>query len=182
MQEYTKKKLLSNPIAEMHNTGYRPGLRPSRKNWIIAVILLCLGLWLVITVGTRKSQMRASGDGDDDVDYSTVEVVGKWPEGRKKVVLLTGGAGFIGSHTARFLLGRGDDVIIVDEVNDYYDITIKEDNLAFLSSSAKHVHPPFFIFLFFDIYHLSFIRFSYCVTSYLCANNNNDTGRRAVVG
>ncbi|ELR16878.1 NAD dependent epimerase/dehydratase [Acanthamoeba castellanii str. Neff] len=119
----------------MHNTGYRPGLRPSRKNWIIAVILLCLGLWLVITVfGTRKSQMRASGDGDDDVDYSTVEVVGKWPEGRKKVVLLTGGAGFI----ARFLLGRGDDVIIVDEVNDYYDITIKEDNLAFLSSFAKH--------------------------------------------
>lgn len=33
-----------------------------------------------------------------------------------KKVLVTGGAGFIGSHVARFLLERGDDVVIVDEM------------------------------------------------------------------
>lgn len=36
-----------------------------------------------------------------------------------KKVLVTGGAGFIGSHVAEYLLERGDDVVIVDEFNDY---------------------------------------------------------------
>ena len=51
-----------------------------------------------------------------------------------KKVLVTGGAGFIGSHVAEFLLARGDDVIIVDEMNDYYDLGIKHDNLRRLQS------------------------------------------------
>ena len=51
-----------------------------------------------------------------------------------KKVLVTGGAGFIGSHVADHLLERGDDVIIVDEVNDYYDTHIKEANLLLLRS------------------------------------------------
>jgi UDP-glucuronate 4-epimerase len=49
-----------------------------------------------------------------------------------KKVLVTGGAGFIGSHVAECLLKRGDDVVIVDEMNDYYDVRIKESNLAML--------------------------------------------------
>lgn len=49
-----------------------------------------------------------------------------------KKVLVTGGAGFIGSNVALFLLARGDDVIIVDEMNDYYDVHIKENNLKIL--------------------------------------------------
>lgn len=49
-----------------------------------------------------------------------------------KKVLVTGGAGFIGSHVAEYLLERGDDVIIVDEVNSYYDVRIKENNLEML--------------------------------------------------
>jgi len=49
-----------------------------------------------------------------------------------KKVLVTGGAGFIGSHVAEFLLARGDDVVIVDEMNDYYDVRIKESNLKLL--------------------------------------------------
>ena len=48
--------------------------------------------------------------------------------GHKKV-LVTGGAGFVGSSVAEALLARGDDVVIVDEMNDYYDVRIKENNL-----------------------------------------------------
>jgi UDP-glucuronate 4-epimerase len=46
-----------------------------------------------------------------------------------KKVLVTGGAGFVGSSVAEALLARGDDVVIVDEMNDYYDIRMKENNL-----------------------------------------------------
>lgn len=46
-----------------------------------------------------------------------------------KKVLVTGGAGFIGSTTAAYLLERGDAVVVVDEMNDYYDVRIKEQNL-----------------------------------------------------
>jgi len=42
---------------------------------------------------------------------------------------VTGGAGFIGSHVADLLMGRGDNVVVVDEMNDYYDPRIKESNL-----------------------------------------------------
>lgn len=52
-----------------------------------------------------------------------------------KKVLVTGGAGFIGSHVAEFLLARGDDVVIVDEMNDYYDVHIKENNLRLLQEA-----------------------------------------------
>lgn len=50
-----------------------------------------------------------------------------------KKVLITGGAGFIGSSVADTLLARGDDVVIVDEMNDYYDVRIKESNLRMLT-------------------------------------------------
>jgi UDP-glucuronate 4-epimerase len=54
-----------------------------------------------------------------------------------KKVLVTGGAGFIGSHVAEALLERGDSVVIVDEMNDYYDVAIKEANLELLRRRFK---------------------------------------------
>ena len=48
-------------------------------------------------------------------------------------LLVTGVAGFIGFHTARFLLARGDHVVGVDNMNDYYDPAIKHARLALLS-------------------------------------------------
>lgn len=54
-----------------------------------------------------------------------------------KKVLVTGGAGFIGSNVAEYLLERGDDVVIVDEVNDYYDPAIKEGNLQLLRDKME---------------------------------------------
>ncbi|HUR38392.1 MAG TPA: NAD-dependent epimerase/dehydratase family protein [Planctomycetota bacterium] len=44
-------------------------------------------------------------------------------------ILLTGGAGFIGSHLLERLLERGDDVAVIDDFNDYYDPRIKRANL-----------------------------------------------------
>jgi UDP-glucuronate 4-epimerase len=44
-------------------------------------------------------------------------------------VLITGVAGFIGHHLALRLLARGDEVIGVDNLNDYYDVSLKEDRL-----------------------------------------------------
>ena len=51
-------------------------------------------------------------------------------------VLVTGNAGFIGFHTARRLLERGDSVVGFDSVNDYYDPTLKEARLKELEKTA----------------------------------------------
>ena len=53
-----------------------------------------------------------------------------------KKILLTGAAGFIGSHTAAKLLGRGDVVVGVDNLNDYYDPARKEANVAEVRAGA----------------------------------------------
>jgi UDP-glucuronate 4-epimerase len=51
-----------------------------------------------------------------------------------KTVLVTGAAGFIGSHVAEALLARGDAVVAMDNVNDYYNVQFKRRNLAILGS------------------------------------------------
>jgi len=50
-------------------------------------------------------------------------------------ILLTGGAGFIGSHVAQTLLQRGDAVVIIDNFNDAYDIAIKKYNVSMIQKS-----------------------------------------------
>src|SRR5438445_13880500 len=53
------------------------------------------------------------------------------------VVLVTGAAGFIGYHVARRLLERGDHVLGLDNLNDYYDVHLKEARFAQLSSFER---------------------------------------------
>ena len=49
-------------------------------------------------------------------------------------VLVTGAAGFIGMHTASRLMARGDEVVGIDNLNDYYDPQLKRDRLALLAA------------------------------------------------
>lgn len=51
-------------------------------------------------------------------------------------VLVTGGAGFIGSHTCEALLARGDEVVAFDNLNAYYDTNRKRQNLREVAASS----------------------------------------------
>lgn len=52
-------------------------------------------------------------------------------------VLVTGAAGFIGNETARVLLERGDEVVCIDNLNDYYDPALKQARLARLDGHNR---------------------------------------------
>ncbi|MCP5237250.1 MAG: NAD-dependent epimerase [Zoogloeaceae bacterium] len=52
-------------------------------------------------------------------------------------ILVTGAAGFIGMHTSEVLLARGDEVVGIDNLNDYYDPTLKQARLARLAPSGN---------------------------------------------
>jgi len=53
-------------------------------------------------------------------------------------ILVTGGAGFIGSAVVTKLLERGEDVVIVDNLCDYYDVSLKKNRIE-LNKSAKFI-------------------------------------------
>lgn len=66
-------------------------------------------------------------------------------------ILLTGAAGFIGMHVAKMLLMRGDEVIGVDNLNDYYPAKLKKDRLLELEQYSN------FIFIKGDIADIKFM-------------------------
>lgn len=76
-----------------------------------------------------SSTSSSSSMDDDSIESSARRASALSPHIGYKKVLVTGGAGFVGSSVAAYLLERGDDVVIVDEMNDYYDVRIKENNL-----------------------------------------------------
>ncbi|WP_281301276.1 MULTISPECIES: NAD-dependent epimerase [unclassified Iodidimonas] len=52
-------------------------------------------------------------------------------------ILVTGAAGFIGSHVALYLLARGDDVVGLDNLNDYYDPNLKKARLERIKAFSE---------------------------------------------
>lgn len=60
-------------------------------------------------------------------------------------ILVTGAAGFIGYHAAQRLIERGDDVVGLDNLDEYYDVTLKHARLAELQ------HEPNFRFVKLDL-------------------------------
>jgi len=57
-------------------------------------------------------------------------------------ILVTGAAGFIGSHVSHLLIGRGHEVVGLDNMNEYYDVTLKQARHGVLARSnafAGHV-------------------------------------------
>ncbi len=56
----------------------------------------------------------------------------------QQTILITGGAGFIGAHTAKKLAEMGHKIIIVDNFNDFYDPTLKETRLQTLLKDLPH--------------------------------------------
>jgi len=52
-------------------------------------------------------------------------------------ILVTGSAGFIGMHLSKRLLERGDEVVGIDNLNDYYEVQLKHDRLKLLEDFEK---------------------------------------------
>jgi UDP-glucuronate 4-epimerase len=57
-------------------------------------------------------------------------------------ILVTGAAGFIGFHVARQLLARGDEVVGLDNLDPYYDVSLKRDRLALLERASGFRFEP----------------------------------------
>ncbi len=79
-----------------------------------------------------RHQARAAEGPASTADFDSTEI-----RNLRLKILVTGAAGFIGFHTAKLLLERGDEVVGLDNLNEYYDVTLKHARLAILKGQPK---------------------------------------------
>lgn len=82
------------------------------------------------SAGDVRSPSNSVFTDDDDASAYTVATPEMW--NADEAVLVTGGAGFVGSHVAEHLLRRGEKVLVIDEVNSYYHVEKKMSNVRLL--------------------------------------------------
>jgi UDP-glucuronate 4-epimerase len=95
------------------------------------------------TPPTRPSTRRSQVGSDGDARYEVAEPPARRyrrPMTTQGPVLVTGSAGFIGFHTARRLLARGETVIGIDNLNSYYDPALKQARLDRLLAEPGYRH------------------------------------------
>ena len=88
------------------------------------------------TAGPRSPSSTLYSSDDDAATVATPEV---W--NADEAVLVTGGAGFVGSHVAEHLLRRGEKVLVIDELNQYYDVSKKQANINLLEQVGREELP-----------------------------------------
>ena len=89
-------------------------------------------------------------------------------EAKKKSILVTGGAGFIGSHLVKRLVADGYEVVIVDNLNDYYDPQLKQDRLNILLKDSEYIFEKVDIANFADLKKV-FEKYNFDVICHLAA-------------
>src|SRR5678816_2045034 len=78
---------------------------------------------------TARSRSRCCSSRDSRTSRSSPSSRASSRRADPMKILLTGGAGFIGSHLLERLIARGDEVAVIDDFNDYYAPAIKRRNL-----------------------------------------------------
>ncbi len=64
-------------------------------------------------------------------------MLGRWLKNNMAKILVTGGAGFIGAHLAKKLIEQNNRLVIIDNLNDYYEPKLKRDRLKILLKGKK---------------------------------------------
>jgi len=130
-------------VVEMNSL---PSTFEDQQYWVFANIALIAGVCFAMLAFRARTSAKETVEEEEQQAKSAPKQLRKEipPNRQHKVVLVTGAAGFIGSNCAIELLKRGDVVIGIDEVNDYYDVEKKKYNLQRVRSADSNANFTFY--------------------------------------
>jgi len=100
------------------------------------VFLLCLSNCLGRLDWKLLGSLEGTGGADDEFLCTVNAETAKVPD-VGKTILVTGGAGFVGMHTTLLLMEKGYNVVVIDNMSEYYSTQLKRDRVEVLRKSAK---------------------------------------------